>query len=151
VSKFLAVLGIAVPAASFACAAGVAGIYNLSIHDADQVPMTDVFDEKQKAWNYTAAVPVPLSATTLPVASQAAANNVMDWHNAHPASYWAALTQGYDWSKEDEIPAMAFNHILWTGLMPGEPYPVIRSGIDFDKVKPAKSAALSPVSVTKAN
>jgi hypothetical protein len=30
--------------------------------------------------------------------------------------------------------------------MAGKPYPVIRSGIDYDKVKPAKSASLTPAS-----
>jgi len=124
----------------------ILGIDHLSIHDAYQVPMTDVFDETQKSWTYTATVPAPLSATTLPIAAQAAANNVMGWHNAHPATYWAALTQGYNWSKEDQIPTMQFNHILWAGLMAGKPYPVIRSGIDYDKVKPAKSASLTPAS-----
>jgi YVTN family beta-propeller protein len=129
----------------------ILGIDHLSIHDAYQVPMTDVFDETQKTWTYTATVPAPLSATTLPIASQAAANNVMGWHNAHPATYWAALTQGYNWSKEDQIPTTQFNHILWAGLMPGKPYPVIRSGIDYDKVKTTKSASLTPASGTGAD
>jgi YVTN family beta-propeller protein len=129
----------------------ILGIDHLSIHDAYQVPMTDVFDEKQASWSFTAKVPAPLSATTLPIAAQAAANNVMGWHNAHPATYWAALTQGYNWSKEDQIPTTQFNHILWAGLMPGKPYPVVRSGIDYDKVKATKSAALSPASGTGAD
>ncbi len=129
----------------------ILGIDHLSIHDAYQVPMTDVFDEKQKTWSYTATVPAPLSATTLPIASQAAANNVMGWHNAHPATYWAALTQGYNWSKEDQIPTTQFNHILWAGLMPGKPYPDIRSGIDYDKVRPTKSAALTRSASTAAD
>ena len=121
----------------------ILGVNHLSIHDAFQQPMADVFNIAQPAsWTYTATVPAPLSATTLPVASQAAMNNVTGWHNAHPASYWAALTQGYNWSKEDEIPSDRFNHILWAGLMPGKPYPVLRSGIDYDK-QPAKSAALT--------
>jgi len=121
----------------------ILGIDHLSIHDAYQQPMTDVFDKSQKTWTYTATVPAPLSATTLPVASQAAMNNVTGWHNAHPASYWAALTAGYNWSKEDDIPSDQFNHILWAGLMPGKPYPTLRSGIDYDKQVPTKSASLT--------
>jgi YVTN family beta-propeller protein len=129
----------------------ILGIDHLSIHDAYQVPMADVFDTKQATWTYTATVPAPLSATTLPIASQAAMNNVTHWHNAHPATYWAALTQGYNWTKEDQIPTDQFNRVLWNGLMPGRPYPVIRSGIDYDKTRATKSAALTPAGSAKAD
>jgi YVTN family beta-propeller protein len=130
----------------------ILGIDHLSIHDAYQVPMTDVFDTKQVNWTYTATVPAPLSATTLPIASQAALNNITGWHNAHPSTYWAALTQGYDWSKEDEIPTEQFNHVLWRGLMPGRPYPVVRNELDYSKMAPVTKAALiSTASQNKAD
>jgi YVTN family beta-propeller protein len=116
----------------------ILGIDHLSIHDAYQMPMTNVFDTSQASWTYTATVPAPLSATTLPIATQAAMNNItVHWHDEHPSTYWAALTRGYNWSKEDEIPTMQFNHVLWTGLMPGRPYPVVRNGIDYGKPKTA--------------
>jgi hypothetical protein len=43
---------------------------------------------------------------------------------AHPASWWAEQTKGFDWSAEDRVPAELFNRILWRGLKGKAPYPV---------------------------
>ncbi len=107
----------------------VLGTDHLSINDALQRPMADVFDLSQKDWTFDAMVPAPLSATKLPIHAQAAA-----WHNAEPASYWAAATAGYDWSAEDRIPAVAFNMVLWRGLHGDVPYPSKR--VDAVSVTP---------------
>jgi DNA-binding beta-propeller fold protein YncE len=45
----------------------ILGIDHLSIHDALQPPMTDLFDPKHPAWTYHALTPATLAATTLPV------------------------------------------------------------------------------------
>jgi DNA-binding beta-propeller fold protein YncE len=95
----------------------ILGTDHLSISDAFQRPMADVFDLGQKSWSFTAVVPTPLDTTTLPIPHQATS-----WHPAHPASYWTAKTRGYDWRQEDRIPAIAFNEILWQGLE-HSPYP----------------------------
>jgi DNA-binding beta-propeller fold protein YncE len=89
----------------------ILGTDHLSIDDAFQRPMSDVFDLNQKTWSFSAVVPTPLNTTTLPIPHQAT-----NWRPAHPASYWAAKTAGYDWTQEDRIPAIAFNEILWQGL-----------------------------------
>jgi YVTN family beta-propeller protein len=100
----------------------ILGTAHLSVADSFQRPMADVFDLSHAAWSYSAIVPVPLNATTLPVAHSATA-----WRNAKPASWWAMQTAGYDWSTEDRIPAVAFNRILWQGLhAPGTAYPAPR-------------------------
>jgi YVTN family beta-propeller protein len=129
----------------------ILGIDHLSIHDAYQKPMADVFDPAQTQWTYTATVPAPLAATTLPVSSQAML--IKGWHNSHPADYWAALTKSYNWSKEDEIPTAQFNTVLWSGLMGGKPYPTVRSGINFDKTgtNGTTSAALDTTTAAKAD
>jgi YVTN family beta-propeller protein len=116
----------------------ILGIDHLSVHDAYQQPMYDVFDINQKTWTYNATVPAPLSATTLPVSTQAV--NVGTWRQLHPAAYWAAMTHGYNWSKEDDVPTNQFNIVLWRGLEPGKPYPLKRSGINYDKVARTASA-----------
>jgi len=95
----------------------ILGTDHLSVSDAFQRPMADVFDLDQKTWSFTAVVPTPLDTTTLPIPHQAT-----NWHPAHPASYWTAKTRGYDWRQEDRIPAIAFNEILWQGLE-HSPYP----------------------------
>jgi DNA-binding beta-propeller fold protein YncE len=104
----------------------ILGTDHLSVNDAFQRPMADVFDLSQKTWTYGAVVPAPLSATSLPIPKQAAV-----WHNAEPASYWAAATAGYDWSEEDRVPAVRFNMVLWRGLRPGVPYPTAREDPDI--------------------
>ncbi len=95
----------------------ILGTGHLSVNDAFQRPMADVFDLSQRDWTYDLRIPAPLSATDLPMPKQAA------WRNAEPAGYWAAKTASYDWTQEDRVPAVAFNEILWTGLHRGAPYP----------------------------
>jgi YVTN family beta-propeller protein len=96
----------------------ILGTGHLSINDAFQRPMADVFDLSQKDWAFEAKIPAPLSATSLPLPKQAV------WHNAHPALWWYARTAGYDWSVEDKIPAVAYNVVLWDGLHHNVPYPL---------------------------
>jgi hypothetical protein len=50
---------------------------------------------------------------------------------AHDAAYWAAATKGMDFSVEDRVDPLAFNHVLWQGIMGGKPYPEISSGEDL--------------------
>jgi YVTN family beta-propeller protein len=95
----------------------ILGTGHLSINDAFQRPMADIFDLNQANWSFTPIIPAPLSATQLPLPKTAA------WNNAHPAAWWAMQTAGYDWTQEDRIPAVPFNKILWSGLHPHTPYP----------------------------
>jgi YVTN family beta-propeller protein len=96
----------------------ILGTEHLSINDAFQRPMADVFDLNQTDWNFSPIIPAPLSATQLPLPKTAA------WQNAHPAAWWAAQTTGYDWTQEDRIPAVQFNMVLWAGLHHNVAYPV---------------------------
>jgi hypothetical protein len=50
---------------------------------------------------------------------------------SHDASYWAAATRGMDFSVEDRVDPVAFNHVLWKGLMGAKPYPEMSSGVDL--------------------
>ncbi len=101
----------------------------MTLNDAYERPMARAFSQQDANWTYTAVEPAPLTATQLPLTTQAMALPV--WRDIHDAAWWAAQTKGYDWHAEDEIPAVAFNHILWQGLMPGQPYPAARNGIDY--------------------
>jgi len=105
----------------------ILGTDHLSVADAFQKPMADVFDLSQSTWTYKAVIPAPLSATSLPLPKLAA------WKNAEPAAWWAAETNGYDWTAEDEIPAVQFNMVLWRGLHSGNiPYPTSRDDTAAD-------------------
>jgi YVTN family beta-propeller protein len=98
----------------------VLGLQPMSIFDAYQRPMSAVFDLKQKNWTYGATPSALLANTQLPLPRTKMGAAVPLKHDAH---YWAAKTKGYDWSKEDRVPAGAYNRILWAGIAGNRPYP----------------------------
>ena len=108
----------------------------MTLNDAYERPMATVFDRNAAHWNYDAVEPRPLTATQLPQTAQAKA--MPRWHRIHPASWWAARTRGYDWHVEDDIPTIAFDHLLWRGLKPGQPYPQV-PGVENPAQRPAGS------------
>ena len=114
----------------------VLGIEPLSLNDAYQRPMTDVFDLKQKTWSFKATPSPALLATKLPIAKKAADAKAPRFAFAHDARYWAQQTRGYDWSAEDKIDAAKYNRVLWTGLEGAKPYPVERSGKNLRAMRP---------------
>jgi hypothetical protein len=99
----------------------VLGIEPLGLNDSSVEPMTAVFDRTLQAWDYRAIVPAVLRTTQLPLAATAAAGSPPgggdDTRPRHNAAYWAAKTQGMDFSAEDRLDTPLFNRILWTGLM----------------------------------
>jgi hypothetical protein len=100
----------------------VLGIDQLNLNDANQGPMTDLFDiNAQPVWTYT-AVPSTLLKTTGLVPANVVYESGPDIVPTHDQDWWAQRTRGYDWSKEDRIPADAYNRTLWEGLK-GTPYP----------------------------
>ena len=114
----------------------ILGIDHLSLFDANERPMTSVFDLAQKNWTYK-AVPSGLLVknTKLPLPEQAKAG-VAELRPTHDAAYWAIQTAGMDFSREDRVDAVGFNRIVWWGLM-GTPYPEVRSGLDLRERRPA--------------
>ncbi|MDE2133472.1 MAG: phosphoesterase [Alphaproteobacteria bacterium] len=105
----------------------ILGIEPLNLNDAHQKPMTDVFDLNRKNWSYSATPSAALRNTQLPLPPQQAQTPAKRFSDAHGAAYWAEVTKGYDWSKEDNVPSGAFNRALWSGLAHG-PYPDARDG-----------------------
>ena len=91
----------------------VLGIGPLSLNDAHQPPMRDVFDLNAKDWAFTAHPSKALAATQLPITQEASGAPFVF---AHDRAYWAKATLGYDWSGEDRIVAADFNEVLWRGL-----------------------------------
>ena len=122
----------------------VLGIGSLGLFDANQPPMYDVFDLSQTSWSYTASASGLLKSTALPLASglvfTAAAKPT------HSAKYWIAKTRGFDFTEEDKVDALAYNKLLWQGLMGGKPYPSVRSVADKQD-QPAKKSQAPRVAV----
>ncbi|MDD2876665.1 MAG: bifunctional YncE family protein/alkaline phosphatase family protein [Acidiphilium sp.] len=111
----------------------ILGMGPMTLNDAYERPMAHAFSRDDKNWTYDAVEPALLTATTLPLTSQALLLRPK-WHDIHLAAWWAAKTSGYDWHVEDHIPAAAYDRILWEGMMPGKPYPG-RNGFDYSDGK----------------
>ncbi len=112
----------------------ILGMEPLNINDANAAPMSDVFDLTKTSWSYRASPSRYLYGTTLTglPPQQGHADPIPT--SSHPASYWTAVTRGYDWTHEDHIPSALFNRVLWRGLMGNRPYPTRRSGLDLSHV-----------------
>jgi DNA-binding beta-propeller fold protein YncE len=99
----------------------VLGLSPLHLTDAIAQPMADVFDPTQATWTYSATPSAYLYATSLPLPPQPAALVVPK--STHDAAYWARVTKGFDFSKEDRVDPVAYNRILWKGLKGDQVYP----------------------------
>ena len=110
----------------------ILGTEHINLNTAFQRPMAEVFDVKSSGrWTFAAEASTVLTATNLALADggkplRFAAGPVVT--PQHDAAYWDAATAGFDFSEADQVPPAQFNRVLWTGLMNGKPYPVVRSG-----------------------
>jgi hypothetical protein len=107
----------------------ILGIAHLNLNDSSAKVMADVFDTAQRDWTYDAAPSAMLYNTQLPLPPRTSGQIVP--LPTHDASYWAAATRGMDFSVEDRVNPLAFNHVLWKGLMGARPYPETPSGVDL--------------------
>src|SRR6266403_436137 len=123
----------------------ILGIEHLGTFDALDRPMTDIFSKKTKKWDFNSIVPDILRGTQLPLPVPTAKNtlkkNALSAFYAkptHDAAYWAAKTEGFDFSREDHVDAAKYNLLQWQGLL-GEnvPYPAMRDGRDLSKNREA--------------
>src|SRR5579864_2622309 len=106
----------------------ILGIGSINLNDSTANSMTSVFDLQQKDWNYKAVASELLAGTQLPVPKQSGSAIP---HPTHDAAYWAGATSGMDFSVEDRVDPLAFNRILWEGLMGAKPYPATATGQDL--------------------
>jgi DNA-binding beta-propeller fold protein YncE len=107
---------------------GVLGIGSINLNDSTATPMTDAFDVNQREWSYTAVPSDLLAGTQLPVPKKIGTKIPQPTHDA---AYWDDATKGMDFSVEDRVDPLAFNHVLWKGMMGGKPYPSPSSGDDL--------------------
>jgi hypothetical protein len=83
--------------------------------------MADVFDITQTSWTYSASPAPILYNTTLPLPPRPLGLRIPKL--THDAKYWARVTKGFDFSKEDRVDPVAYNRILWQGLKGDAVYP----------------------------
>ncbi len=107
----------------------ILGIEPLALNDSSVAPMSEVFEQTLRPWDYRAIVPAVLRTTQLPLpaptaAEAGSAGDRADARLRHDGVYWAAKTEGMDFSAEDRLDTPRFNRILWAGLMgEGVPFP----------------------------
>lgn len=124
----------------------ILGLDHLGVFDANQAPMTDVFDLAQTSWSFTATASSLLKTTALPLpANLTFAAAAKPTHSAH---YWAGKTHGFDFSEEDKVDSLAYNKVLWDGLMGGSPLPTDRRGgmpaaDKADKIGPSRDGVIA--------
>ncbi len=104
----------------------VLGIDHLSINDAFQPPMTDVFDPGAEHWDFEAVPSSYLCSTRLPLSCQGAS-----LHPRHSNVWWARMTKGLDLARIDAANPAIYNRILWRGVVGSRPFPTSRSGKDL--------------------
>jgi hypothetical protein len=108
------------------------GTEHQNLNDSLAVAMTDVLDTRQKEWSFTATPSGLLCADTLLTDLPAGAcDNVVKLYPTHTAAYWAKVTEGMDFSREDRVDGKQFNRILWQGLKGSQPYPSTPTGLDL--------------------
>jgi DNA-binding beta-propeller fold protein YncE len=135
----------------------VLGLKPLGLNDALAMPMADVFDPRQREWNFRAEAADILRTTQLPISADRfiARQSVSSTCPGRSADYWAAAMKGQNFATEDRLDPGAFNAALWRGLGTG-PEPLVRDARDLrddrrdhvSSIKPAACAA-SPVSDRK--
>jgi YVTN family beta-propeller protein len=109
----------------------ILGLGPLNLNDSVAKPMADVFDTHQAKWTYTATPSALLCSTQLPLNCKSAGLRVPK--EKHNAAYWARVSKGLDFSKEDLVDPETYNRILWKGIMGNKPYPGDRNGFKASK------------------
>ena len=109
----------------------ILGTQHINLNTAYQPPMTDVFDiNSSGSWTFNAIASTVLKTTQL--AAIDVGVRYADGPDILPrrdTAYWARASRGFDFSKEDRVPTDLFNEVLWQGLMDGQPYPRMRTGL----------------------
>jgi sugar lactone lactonase YvrE len=105
----------------------ILGTDHLNLNDAYAAPMADVFDLAQTSWSFNASASPYLRGTADDVPGTRFADSD-PVRPVHTAAWWARETQGFDWSREDRVPADLFNRIIWKGFRGDTPYPTARHG-----------------------
>ena len=99
----------------------ILGLPPAHLTDAVAQPMADAFDIRrcpgrilrlQRRFFITRVCPFPPRPVGLRIPKP-----------THDAKYWAHVTRGFDFSKEDRVDPVAYNRILWQGLKGNSVYP----------------------------
>lgn len=105
----------------------ILGTEHMNLNTAYQQPMADVFNIKSSpTWTFKAVASTALLGTTLNLGSTTLAKGPVVVPK-HDATYWAKVTEKFNFSEADQVPVALFNKVLWEGLKGDKPYPAIHS------------------------
>jgi DNA-binding beta-propeller fold protein YncE len=107
----------------------VLGTQPMGLNDALAAPMTEAFDIHQATWTFDAHPSAVLRTTSLPLPPEEHAQACVIPQRS--GAYWAAVMEGQDFSREDDLDTAAYNLALWKGLKGDTPYPANRDGQDL--------------------
>ena len=103
----------------------ILGTEHINLNTAFQSPMIDVFDTSLSGeWSYVAEASTYLQGTEVGGGLLYVKGPTLT--PTRPASYWAKVTEAFDFSEADQVPPARFNRVLWEGLMGNRPYPALR-------------------------
>ncbi len=101
-------------------------IDHLNLNDAYASPMSEVFDTTMSPnWTFT-ATSSPFLRNTVDAGHGVKFADNDPANPVHLAAWWGEQTKGFDWSREDRVPADLFNRIVWRGFKGEQPYPMNR-------------------------
>jgi len=91
----------------------ILGLDALNINDGSVDPMYEVFDIKQKNWDYETKIADILYTTDLDLPKN---DNKPSPQKDKTAEYWDDAMKGQSFNSEDQLDAKAFNKALWEGI-----------------------------------
>ena len=94
----------------------------MGLNDALSESMMEIFDTKQKGFEYKAAVPKILYTTDLVLPKEARPENIALVEVDHDRAYWTEKMKGQNFESEDRLDTKKFNKALWKGIR-GEEFP----------------------------
>jgi YVTN family beta-propeller protein len=119
----------------------ILGIDHLNQSDANAAPMSDLFTRTPNFTPYSVIIPgtlcaAPVSPSLVPACSNSSAKITPVMPELHNAAWWAENMKNFNFQNEDRLDTVAFNHVLWQGIMGDLPYPILRNGLDLRKNRP---------------
>jgi hypothetical protein len=133
------------------------GADHLGFYDANTPSMDDVFTKKPNLATYSAITPgdlcqPPVAQGLVPCLGVPKSGTIRPRHNG---AWWQDHTRGLSFDGPDRNDALAYDRLLWRGLVGDRPYPSARSGLNLranrsallGRVRPPVESAADDVAV----
>jgi DNA-binding beta-propeller fold protein YncE len=112
----------------------ILGLHHLSMNTANADPMSEVFALTPDLRPYDPVLPAalctpPVDPKLIPECADPKVVRSAMVKDLHDGTWWQAATSRFNFSKPDAPDSVAFNRVLWMGIMGDQkPYPTRRDG-----------------------